>query len=79
MPSAAAAAAYAALKAEEEESNSISNASLTILLGTASDIVNKVSLESSVFDLTKEKSFSRFAYSGVYVIYCFLPIIIVYA
>ena len=63
MPSAKALAAAKAKK--EDEGDPLSGASVKILQETASDIVEKVSAVSTLFDEEKDNLFSRFNLNGV--------------
>lgn len=68
MPSAK---ALAAAKAnEEDEANPLSGASVKILQETASDIVEKVSSVSTLFDEEKDDLFSKFDLNGVCICFC---------
>ena len=63
MPSAKALAAAKAKK--EDEGDPLSGASVKILQETASDIVEKVSAVSTLFDEEKDNLFSKFNLNGV--------------
>ncbi len=59
--------AIAAAKVKEEEGpNALSGASIQLLQETASDIVEKVSSASTLFDDDKDKQFSKFDWTGMF-------------
>ena len=66
--------AIAAAKSKEEEGpNALTGASIQLLQETASDIVEKVSSVSTLFDDEKDKQFSKFDWTGEFV---YQPILI---